>query len=347
MTPAQFIEKRRPDWQELDGILQQIEYHRDASISARLFLRFARLYRSACTDLSLADTWRLPRDMREYLEGLVSRGHSNLYSYPRNRMRDIADFFLHTVPRIVYRDTYVRICVLAFYIPAVISGFLAYHSDEFAKATLGEATMIAFEEMHSSHETQSNEMITSAGFYVQHNTTLALIAFGMGILGGVGSLFAILTNAIFLGAVLGFLLTTPSAMNIINWIFAHAPFELTGLVLSAGAGLRIGFSMIAPGGRERMRALREEAYNSIPIISAAVLLIVLAAPIEAFLGPVSEPPMLYVKYSTGLFCLLLVIFYFIVLGNIRHREHNGYMRLLTAKKIQEPMPEFGNKSKHN
>ena len=322
MTPANFIKKRMSDWQELEQLIMKLDYKRDRSISSEEIMRFSRLYRAACTDLSLANTFRLPRETQSYLEDLVSRGHGNLYSFRRNRLADIKEFLVKKIPFMVYTDKYVRICLLAFFIPFLLCTIMAYNSKNFAGLLLGEAKLEAFYNMHSdAKKTHTIEGATIAsGFYIMNNISIDLLAFGMGILGGVGSLIVTLFNAVYLGAVIGFLLSTPVRDNILSFVMAHAPFELTAIGISAGAGMRIGFAFIAPDGRRRLRALLEEARNAIPVIAGAAMLTFCAAFLEAFLGPSSLD--LKYKIVIALSCTVFIIIYF---GFIGYRlKKSGY-----------------------
>lgn len=319
MTPAAFLKRRAPDWQELESLLQRMDRRMDRQASWSEMTRFARLYRAVCTDLSLAGAYRVPRAVQGQLEDLVSRSHNHLYASRKRKAVDLVRYFFRTVPSVVYHDVYVRICLLVFYVPFFLCGFLAYRSTDFARSVLGPAVMEQYQEMHESprEESTAGGVVAATGFYVANNVSIDMLVFGLGILGGVGSLLFTLFNAVHLGAVLGFLMTTPARDQILSWIPAHAPFELTAIGIAAGAGLRIGFAMISSGGRTRLRALREEARNAVPIIGAASALTFFAAGIEALVAP-SPLPIVW-KAALGGACTVLMLVYFVVLG----REKEG------------------------
>lgn len=320
MTPANFVRKRMGEWRELESLLAQIEDRRDRSLDPDDMLRFARLYRAACTDLSLAEAFRLPGEMRLFLEDLVSRGHSNLYSFRKQRIATLRELFFEKIPALIYSDVFIRIALLTFYIPFALSLYLGYASRPFAVAVAGEAHLEQALEMHleSRENPSAGDALAGTGFYIFNNTSLALICFSVGILGGVLSILVLLMNAVYIGALCGFLLTTPARDNILSWLPGHGPFELTAIAIAAGAGLRIGFSLIAARGRSRMRALREESQESIPAIAVAVLLLVVAAFLEAALAPAELP--LPWKLGVGGAATLLLIAYFGVYGSMAARR---------------------------
>ena len=78
MTPAAWIEKCNPDWNRFQVLLQSLEYN-PMGVSQAEIREFSRLYRKITTDLSLATVYRLPDDLTEKLQSLVSRGHSFLH----------------------------------------------------------------------------------------------------------------------------------------------------------------------------------------------------------------------------------------------------------------------------
>jgi uncharacterized membrane protein SpoIIM required for sporulation len=324
LTPADFIQKRSDDWRELDRLINQMEFRRDRSVSSGEMLRFARLYRAVCTDLSLAGSFRLPKGVQSYLESLVSRGHSTLYAGRKTRSADVRRFFAETIPARVYGDIYVRICMALFFGGLFLCIGLAYQSSDFAVAVLGEDTAQEYREMHEgrAEEVSMGQVTTGATFYILNNVTIDILAFGSGILGGVGSLLILLFNAVYLGSILGYLLSIPEvAPHILSWIPAHAPFELTAVAMAAGAGFKIGFALVAPRGRERAFALREEARAAVPIIVAAALLTFFAAFLEAALGPANLPTMH--KVLVGGASLALMIVYFGFMGHRAHRRANA------------------------
>jgi uncharacterized membrane protein SpoIIM required for sporulation len=83
-----------------------------------------------------------------------------------------------------------------------------------------------------------------------------------------------------------------------RFVAGHSGFELSAVVLSGGAGLRIGWAMIAPGRLSRRRALIEAGQDGAQIVYGVVVLLVIAAFVEAFWSSNGLIPAL-VKYTFG------------------------------------------------
>ena len=94
---------------------------------------------------------------------------------------------------------------------------------------------------------------------------------------------------------------------------AHGPFELTAIVLSASAGLRIGIGWIRTNGLTRLDSLLKNAREALPIAMVGMILFCLAAIIEGYISP--EPAFPWaLKGAISLSTSFALLFYFVVLG---------------------------------
>jgi uncharacterized membrane protein SpoIIM required for sporulation len=273
------------------------------------------LYRSACADLALADSYQLPPNTVNYLHHLVGRAHNQLYRSRgftfANWMRDM----FVSVPQRLFREGCLWLSAGLFWGFFLASMALAYTSPGFAERTLGKETMAQMEDSFSQPLTGRGANVDAymTGVYVNLNTSIGLKCFacGAGLL-GIGGLFVLVFNAYYLGASFGYMATTAQWGTFSEFVTAHAPFELTAIVLSAAAGMRIGFSVIFTRGLARMDSLQKSARESVPMIAAAAILFGGAALIEGFISPSALP--YEVKLAVMIVSILLLVFYFVVLG---------------------------------
>jgi uncharacterized membrane protein SpoIIM required for sporulation len=129
---------------------------------------------------------------------------------------------------------------------------------------------------------------------------------------GVGGLFVTVSNSVQLGAMFGHMLTVEQRGNFLEFVTAHGPFELTAIVFSAAAGMRLGFALISTGGLTRGASLRRAVFEATPTMAAAVILFCLAAIIESFLSPSSAP--YFVKAGVAVLSTAILLFYVFGLG---------------------------------
>lgn len=120
------------------------------------------------------------------------------------------------------------------------------------------------------------------GFYVMNNIGIAFQTFAGGLLLGLGSLFYLVYNGLVIGTVAGHLGNIGYQLPFWSFVIGHGAFELTAITLAGAAGLGLGQALIAPGRRSRSEALRQAAAISVRLVAGAMLMLLLAAFIEAY-----------------------------------------------------------------
>ncbi|MDA1051136.1 MAG: stage II sporulation protein M [Planctomycetota bacterium] len=318
MKVADLLEQRRKNWQELEWLCERTQMRRKKNVPPAMLSRFASLYRAACADLALADSYQLPPNTVAYLHRLVGRAHNQLYRSRDFNYHAWGQMLLVDAPRRIFNDRCVQLSFVAFWGIFILSAFLAYSKDlwpAYAEHVLTEAKIeeleTNFAEPIKGRDPQLNFIM--AGFYIRNNTGIGLKSFAGGILVIPGMIISIF-NAAFLGASFGYMARpdVPQGHNFLHFVTAHGPFELTAIVLSSGAGLRIGISWLSTGGLTRESSLRKTAVDAMPIMGAAIGLFFLAALIEGFLSPSSAP--YWIKAVVSILSSGLLMFYFVVLG---------------------------------
>jgi uncharacterized membrane protein SpoIIM required for sporulation len=294
MRVVERLSQREASWRELEYLIERFTGRRRQRPTADEILRLGELYRSACTDLMLADDHDLPRDMVAYLHSLVGRAHNVVYRATGFPWRDLGRALFQTAPRQLRSDPALRISALVFWVAFLMSAFVAAARPEFGRAVLGDSQLEQLAQMYakpldSSHEGARRSDTAMAGFYIQHNTGIGLCCFAWGILFGIGSLYQIAFQAISLGSAFGTMAVKPYAENFFTFVTAHSSFELTAIVVSAAAGLRMGWGLIETQGQTRIASLRREARNALPALGTAVVLFVLAAFVEGYVSASSLP----------------------------------------------------------
>jgi uncharacterized membrane protein SpoIIM required for sporulation len=237
-----------------------------------------------------------------------------LYRSQTFRWREWGQEMFRELPRRLLGDRALWLALAVFWGIFGLSLLLAYSSREFTEEVVGEAAMAHIQEMYSGtiFGRSPNASGFMAGFYVFNNASIGLQCFAGGLLLGVGGLYVTISNALFLGAVFGFMLTVPQRDNFLQFVTAHGPFELTAIVFCAAAGMRLGFSLVATDGLSRAASLRRAAVQAVPTMGAAVVLFCLAALIEGFLSPSAAP--YPIKAATAVVSGALLVLYVVGLG---------------------------------
>jgi uncharacterized membrane protein SpoIIM required for sporulation len=103
----------------------------------------------------------------------------------------------------------------------------------------------------------------------------------------------------------------------LTFMCGHAPFELTAIVVSGAAGLRLGRAMLAPGGMTRWGALRQASRPVGTLVLGAAGLLLVAAGIEGFWSPSAASP--HVKWTVAALGAVLVSCFLLFAGRRQRR----------------------------
>lgn len=318
MKASELLEQRRKNWTELEQLCEQAQNKRLKKLPPATVLRLGTLYRAACADLALADAYQLPPNTVGYLHRLVGRAHNQIY---RSRWFDVSSWvhqLLHVAPQRIFNDRCVQVAFCAFWGVFILSAVLAFSKSlwaGYAEQIMGESMVEQlqsnFKDPIKGRDPRANYLM--AGFYIHHNTGIGLKCFALG-LAVIPGIFICVYNAAVLGASFGYMARpdVPEGVNFFHFVTAHGPYELTAIVLAAGAGLRLGWSWIFTNGYSRSASLRQTGEYCMPIIGAMMVLFFLAALIEGFLSPSSAP--YWVKAAVAVLSSGSLMFYFVVLG---------------------------------
>lgn len=317
MKVVELLASRRENWRELELECQRLESALARRPRASEVTRFGFLYRAACADLALADAYQLPPTTVEYLHQLVGRAHNQLYRGRGFQLSAWLSEMLESLPRRLLGDNSLRLAFVIFWGMFLTAAIMSYASPEIAQRLLGKEMIAYMEDMYEQPlgDRSADSRTGAAGFYTYHNPGIGLQCFACGLLLGVGGLFITISNAAILGAVFGHMADAPQAGNFFNFVTAHGPFELTAVVLAAGAGMRLGFSIVDTRGWQRGASLRRSARDSVPAIVASILLFAMAALIEGFVSPSTLP--YWVKATIAITSTVLMLFFVVGLGYLR------------------------------
>jgi uncharacterized membrane protein SpoIIM required for sporulation len=158
----------------------------------------------------------------------------------------------------------------------------------------------------------SGDRLIMAGFYTQHNISIAFDCFGRGILLGVGTAYTLLYNGIALGAISGYLVGTGRQAKFLTFVISHGAFELVAIAIAGGAGLVLGHALLHPGRRSRLESLAERGMEAIQLAAGAGGMLLIAALIEGFWSPADIPDVL--KVTVGVLMWILVAVYLTLAG---------------------------------
>jgi uncharacterized membrane protein SpoIIM required for sporulation len=321
MRQLQFEETHTKEWEEFEKFLDDPRNVKKAPPPfdpAEMPLRYRRI----CQHLALAADRQYSPALVDRLNSLALRGHQALYQNRRRQSQRLLEFALAGFPRLVRSEwRLVAAAALLFFGPllALIAVLQAF--PEFVHYLLAPEQIAGFHRMYDpanprlgTREADSSLMMF--GFYIWNNVRIGFQTFAGGLGAGVGSIWFLGANGVIIGAVAGYLTQIGFTHTFWSFVAGHSSLELSAIVLSGAAGLKLGMAVISPGNLSRRAALVEAARPAVRIMYGAALMFVAAAFVEAFWSPLTLFPFA-VKIGAGLAGWAILLVYLILGGRAR------------------------------
>lgn len=285
MRLDRFLSERGPLWDELERLIERAG-RRPERLGPQGVRRLAALYRAAAADLGVARrVW--PHDpSATRLENLVGRARHLVYDSPTRR-DSAARFFATTYWRLVVeRPLVLLVAALLLLVPAALGA-------TWARDDPGAASGLVPGELRQAGEPggggdlglSAGEQAVFATTIFTNNVQVSFLAFAGGITLGLATAAAVIYNGLLLGAVSGLASGAGNGARLVELVAAHGVLELSCIVVSAAAGLRMGWSIVQPGYRRRSQALFEEANAAARLALGTAPWLVLAGLVEGFVTP--------------------------------------------------------------
>lgn len=325
MKQGQFEALYQPVWQALETVIEQLEARKGVLTAERL-AEFAPLYRKVCHFHALAKERRYSSYLVDKLGDLVVRGHQQLYRRKQPLAQQFLRFIVTDFPRLVRQEQgYFWTATALLYLPGLLLFLAVLWQPDLVYTIMAPEQVDNFEEMYnpanrtlgSARESATNWQMF--GFYISNNIGVSFRTFASGLLYGVGSIFFLVFNGLLFGAVAGHLTNAEYTETFFTFVVGHGSFELTAIVISGAAGLKLGYYLLNPGNRTRLEALKQAGRIAIRLVYGVIVMLVIAAFIEAFWSS-NNILLPWQKYLVGAALWLVVIAYLCLSGRQRKAD---------------------------
>lgn len=325
MTPRQFEARYEPSWVELERGLAALDSGvKPRKLKAGEFptnnaplpgaARVAQLYRQCCEQLALARERAYPPHLVDRLEALTARAHQRIYRRRDFGLGALRELMLYDAPAAVRAlGWHLALVVLVFVLPILVVGVATWIDPHFVLTVVDAKQVRMFDGMYGPEAGKhlgrtAGDDWQMFGFYIMHNVGISFQCFAAGLMLGIGSLVMVGYNGLLFGAIAGYLVTRGDSERFFSFVVTHSAFELTAIVLSGAAGLKLGHAVLAPGRLTRTQALMRAARETSPVVFCFFVMLLIAAALEAFWSSAGwiEPG---VKYAVGGCCWALVFAY--------------------------------------
>jgi len=314
MKQQQFEQLHSEQWALLAHDLEKLAKYK-TRLDAHAVVNFPQLYRQVCQHLAIARDRHYTPALIERLNRLVLEGHQYLYVNRSPLLTRIVEFIAYGFPRAVRANWGVVLASsLCFFGSLIGMTFLVYLYDDNAYYFLSHGQLKQIEAMYNPtahHWGQAREAdsdLLMFGFYIRHNISIGFQTFASGLFFAVGSVFYLLFNGLHIGSIAGHLINKGYNEPFFSFVAGHSAFELTAIMLSGAAGLKLGLALLAPKRDSRLQALQHAAHSIVPLVYGFFTLFLLAAFIEAYWSSnaLLNPEF---KYSVGITLWIVILLY--------------------------------------
>lgn len=281
-----YIASNQPVWDRLDVLLRVRRRNLSAAESAEL----VGLYQRVSAHLSQARTEAADPALVARLTRLVAGAAGRIYGTRSRSARGILRFFTTTFPAAVWHARrFMIVSVALLFAPALLVGAWIATSDEALRASGPDAVREAYVSEDFEAYYQSAPAAQFATEVTVNNIQVSMLAFAAGALVCVVTAYVLVLNGANVGVAGGLFAAAGEQARFFGLILPHGLLELSAVAVAGGAGLALGWTVVAPGDRRRLAALAEEGRRSAAIVLGLMIAFVVAGLIEAFVTPSDLP----------------------------------------------------------
>lgn len=281
MNEESFVKTREPDWKRL-FFLNELASGGPHRLSPSELKEYLRLYRSVSRDLAITRTQSANEPLLAFLNAIVGTAYSQIYrAAPKSFGNTISDALTSLAAALRRRSRFVQASLGILFV-GLAFGLATMALSPGAKELYPE-DLFAQWKTGRFQERSIDESAQMWGLYATNNPKVAVITGTVGAVTlGIGSAVLMFSNGQILGALSWEMISVGKLGHLYASILPHGVPEMGGMILTGAAGLLFGWAIIAPGRRTRLTALKQDGRDAITLLTAGVLLMYVAAPIEGF-----------------------------------------------------------------
>jgi uncharacterized membrane protein SpoIIM required for sporulation len=280
-----FVAEHRADWDRLDKLTKR---HR--RLTGEEIDELIRLYQRTSAGLSALQATGLDPALAGRLSSQLARSRAAISGAPSAGWQAVGRFASISFPAAAYRIRWWWLgcaagsALVALLVGWRVAGSAALQSSLLPRSDAAKLVHHEFRHYYSAYNAQS-----FAAHVWTNNALVAAETVIFGVLLGVPVLLVLFGNALNIGVVGGLMTAYGKSAEFWGLILPHGILELSAVFLAAAAGLRLGWTIIDPGPRPRVRALAEEGRALVTIAIGLVFVLFVSGAIEAFVTPSPLP----------------------------------------------------------
>ena len=328
MRRALFVRNNKDRWKEFEDLLNS-PGKKDPDKLSDLFIRVT-------DDLSYVNTQYPGSDTANYLNGLASKVHLEIYRNKKESRKRMITFWTREVPLIFFKHRMPLLYSFVIFTVAILIGVVSAQNDDgFVRLILGnEYVDMTLRNIENGEPMGVYGQIQQFDMFFMITLNNIMVSFRTfiwgSILGGIplfillsfGTGFFLFYNGVMLGAFQYMFYDKGLLMESFLTIWIHGTIEISAIIMAGAAGIAAGNSFFFPGSYGRIDSLIRGFKDGIKMVLGLIPLFIIAGFLESFITRLFDLSSI-LKALIILASLTFIIFYFIVYPRKVARKHGN------------------------
>ena len=316
MREAVFIKQNIRKWREYEYLMTMVESQSPDEL--------ADMYNDLTADLAFAQTHYPNSRITLYLNNLTLQLHTSIYGNKREKWSRISRFWTHEVPLAVWDARKELLLSLTVFLLFIAIGVVSSLNDyDFPRLILGDGYVdMTIDNIRNGDPAavyQGGGNTESFLMIAFNNIRVSLMAFALGVLTSLGSVYYLMMNGVMVGAFTTMFYNEGVLGEAMLAIMLHGTLELSTIVIEGGAGIVMGNGWLFPGTYSRMQSFRRAAKRGLKIVVGTLPVVIAAAVVEGYFTRYTHAS----NALRGGFIILsaaFIIYYYVILPYRRAHE---------------------------
>lgn len=288
-----FVLAHRATWDRLEHLVK-----RRRRLTGDEVDELVDLYQRVSTHLSMVRSASADPVIVGRLSGLVARARSAVTGAHAPLWSEFTRFWTVSFPLVAYQTWrwWLSTAVVFFAVAGLIGVWVAGNPE--VQSAIGTPTDIArlVNEDFASYYSENPAGSFALRVWI-NNSWVAAQCIAFAIVLGIPIPYVLFQNAANLGVTGGLMFNADKGDVFLGLLTPHGLLELTAVFLAAAAGMRLGWSVVAPGDRPRGQVLAERGRAMIPVAVGLAVVLLVSGLIEALVTPSPFPT--FVRIAIG------------------------------------------------
>jgi uncharacterized membrane protein SpoIIM required for sporulation len=303
-----FVLTHRGTWDRLDQLVK-----RRRSLSGAEIDELVELYQRVSTHLSMLRSASSDSLLIGRLSSLIARARAAVTGAHAPLSSAFSRFWTVSFPVVAYRSwRWWLATALTFFVVVLVIGIWVAGNPE-VQSAIGTPRDIDELVNHDVSSYYSDHPALSFALQVWvNNSWVAAKCIGFSVVLGLPIPFVLFQNAANLGLIAGLMFHAGKGGILLGLLLPHGLLELTAVFLAGAVGMRLGWSVIAPGDRPRGQVLAEQGRGVVAVAVGLVGVLLVSGLIEALVTPSPLPT--FVRVGIGITAEVAFLSYIVYFG---------------------------------